>query len=257
MLQAVAERFRRCVRALVLPVLVLALIFAAPTSAFAADTDELLIIAVASGNTADVEFLLDDGVDVNHRLSNGATALVMASWNGHRKTVEALLARGAAINVQAETGETALFLASMNNHRDTVEVLLAEGAALDVQTNKGKTALSIASRKGYVEIVEALLARGAALDVQTNKTGATALIIASYQGHTQIVAALLAAGANTEVQTRIGKTAIDFSKNADIFNMLRRSPVPRDRDPSLRRCEPGGLETRHVWSCKTERTVLP
>jgi ankyrin repeat protein len=192
-LQAIAKIFRRFVRALVLPVVVLALIFAAPTNAFAADTDDLLSIAAASGNTADVEFLLDDGVDVNHRLSNGATALVMASWNGHRKTVEALLARGAAINVQAETGETALFLASMNNHRETVEVLLAKGAALDMQTNKG---------------------------------GATALIIASYQGHTQIVATLLAAGANTEVQLRNGKTAIDFSKNAAIFNMLRAAAKP-------------------------------
>ena len=72
----------------------------------------------------------------------------------------------------------------------------------------------------------ALVAEGAALDMQTNKGGATALIIASYQGHTQIVAALLAAGANTEVQLRNGKTAIDFSKNADILNMLRAAAKP-------------------------------
>ena len=66
MLQVFAERFRRCVRALVLPVVVLALIFAAPSGAFAAD-DSPLIEAAKSGDTAEVERLLAGGAEVDHQ----------------------------------------------------------------------------------------------------------------------------------------------------------------------------------------------
>ena len=133
MLQVLAERFRFCVRALVLPVVVLAVIFAAPFGAFAADADNPLIEAAYSGDTAELERLLAGGADVDHQKANGATALIIASHEGHGAFVEILLAKGAAVDVQLNDGRTALIMASYNGHGAIVDALLAKGAAVDVQ----------------------------------------------------------------------------------------------------------------------------
>ena len=101
MLQAFGKTFRRCVRALVLPVVVLALIFAAPTGAFAVGADGQLIEAANSGDATAVERLLAGGADIDHRSAEGATALMFASQKGHDAIVEALLGKDAALDVQA------------------------------------------------------------------------------------------------------------------------------------------------------------
>ncbi len=101
MLQAFAEKFRRCVRALVLPVVVLAVIFAAagcdkdaaevtPHPYFGdASANSPLINAAYSGDTAEVGRLLAGGADVNYQQTEGATALILASQEGHGVIVEA------------------------------------------------------------------------------------------------------------------------------------------------------------------------
>ena len=93
MLQAVAEKFRRCVRALVLPVVVFAAIFAAPIGGFAAEVDSQFLAAAVSGDTAKVERLLAGGADINYKDSDGIIALIYASFNDHRATIARPLKR--------------------------------------------------------------------------------------------------------------------------------------------------------------------
>ena len=107
MLQVSAEKIRQWVRALVFPVVVLAVIFATPIGAFAADADNPLIKAAYSGDTAELERLLAGGADVDHQKANGATALIIASHKGHGAFVEKLLAKGAAVDVQTNDGFSA------------------------------------------------------------------------------------------------------------------------------------------------------
>ncbi len=144
MLQAFAEKCRRWIRALVLPVAVLALMFAAPTGAFAAGIDIQFIEAAESGDTAEVERLLAGGADVDHRIADGATALIMASQNGHSAAIEVLLAKGAALDVQRKDGATALFMASQKGHGTIIDALLAKGANTELQIKDGRTAQDFA-----------------------------------------------------------------------------------------------------------------
>ena len=58
-----------------------------------------------------MEWLLDQGVNVNVKSSIGATALMYAASRGKKDTVRLLLARGADANAQNNVGKTALTLA--------------------------------------------------------------------------------------------------------------------------------------------------
>jgi ankyrin repeat protein len=56
---------------------------------------DALYAAARNGHREVVEYLLDQGADVNARGVFGATALQWAAFNGHTGVVELLLARGA------------------------------------------------------------------------------------------------------------------------------------------------------------------
>ncbi len=72
--------------------------------------------------------LLAAGADVNARLSNGATALMLASQIGHTGVAQTLLAAKADVNATAGNGATALMLASRYRHQDVVKLLKDAGA---------------------------------------------------------------------------------------------------------------------------------
>src|SRR5690554_1923707 len=55
--------------------------------------------------------LLDAGVPVNMRTSDGKSLLMLAAGNGHADTVQLLLEKGANPELQDEEGNTALSLA--------------------------------------------------------------------------------------------------------------------------------------------------
>ena len=95
MLKVLAEKFRYCIRALVVTVGVLAVMLTATTGAFASNSDNLLIKSAFHGEIAEVERLLASGADIDHLDANGVTALFMASGIGHGSVVEELLRLGA------------------------------------------------------------------------------------------------------------------------------------------------------------------
>ena len=72
--------------------------------------------------------LLAAGADVDARLENGATALMLASQIGHVGVAPALIAGKADINAKAGNGATALMLASKYRHQNLVQLLKAAGA---------------------------------------------------------------------------------------------------------------------------------
>ena len=109
--------------------------------------------AARSGDTAKVQRLLDQGIDVNTGNANSGTALIWAARR-HTETVEFLLKRGADINATTENGTTALIQAVKWGNAECVKVLLAHGAIIDQRNSHGQNALYFAKRKGHPEIVQ-------------------------------------------------------------------------------------------------------
>ena len=89
--------------------------------------------ASAAGDIPQVLALLDQGVDLGARDSEGKTALGRAAFQGHKEMVELLLAQGLDANATGKYGKTALMAASSQGHPEVVKTLLANGAEVNAK----------------------------------------------------------------------------------------------------------------------------
>jgi len=127
----------------------------------------LLHMAAMEGTTEIVRLLLDRGVKVDLRTSEGATPLVYASLEGNTEVAKLLLDRGADVNNTAgfDGAGTPLMAAAKKGSLDTVKLLVERGA--DVNKGKGfwSNPLYFAADGGHRDVVIYLMKRGAQSDV--------------------------------------------------------------------------------------------
>ena len=125
------------------------------------------------GSPADLEKLLDRGIDSNSRTTAGTSILMMAAHDPEK--VRLLLDRGADVNARSQTGFTALMVAA--NHRgasQSVRLLLAHGAEIgsgDVKPLFNASAVSYAVLAGDTETLGLLVAKGADLRQKMSLAG--------------------------------------------------------------------------------------
>ncbi len=150
------------------------------------DKEKAIGTAVANGDTAKVESLLDEGVSPNSKTDDGKTLLMLAAYLGHTDIVKLLIEKGADVNAVDQDGKTALMYAAEKGNVEVGEILLKNGADPNIADNNGRTALMYASEKGYVDFAKLLLENGANLNA-VDKNGKTALQIAQDNNQTAMV----------------------------------------------------------------------
>jgi len=138
--------------------------------------DTPLHVAVRSGDSAMIRFLLDKGADVNARDEDGRTVLHMTD---DPKTVRLLLDRGA--NLDAKT-RPYLLRGAIDNH-ELLEMLLESTPQEELSGKLGESLLQRAAERNQTAAVKLLESRGTSLNV----------FAASILGRTERVAELLAA----------------------------------------------------------------
>ena len=78
-------------------------------------------------NTDVVKFLLEhsEGIELNARNNDGATAFMDACMEGHKDVVQLLLEHpeGIELNAKNDDGETALMIAYQSGHQDIVQLI--------------------------------------------------------------------------------------------------------------------------------------
>jgi ankyrin repeat protein len=177
--------------------------------------------AVVSGQSRVVQFLLDQGADVDLRNAAGQTLLHLAASSGHRAIAELLLQRGAAVDARDISGETALYRAAGRGYVAVAEVLLAADADANARAGDGRTPLHRAVGHGQLRLVSLLLEHGADPGAMA-ADARTPLMVAGMNRHREaIVRQLLAAGANPNVEDEQGRTALSYAVEKDELETVR------------------------------------
>lgn len=158
-------------------------------------TADSLTAYSSQGDLATVKLLLDAGVDVNAKNSDGSNALVAASWAGKQEVVAHLLDVKADANLVASGQLAALSAAVGQKHESVALLLLERGAKPNVTDPVGSTPLMEAAWQGNLNIVKNLMAKGADVNRKRDKDGFTALRAAVANNKPDIVQALKNAGA--------------------------------------------------------------
>ncbi|KAF3113826.1 hypothetical protein TWF706_009196 [Orbilia oligospora] len=169
------------------------------------DTDHVTPIYYAS--FGGLLFAVKDLISKGHSIDGGGqdygNALQAAAAGGHEEIVEFLLNQGADVNAQdASHYGNALNAASIEGHFNIVKSLLKQGADVSAQCGDCDCALRAASLGGHVEIVKLLLDHGADPNVEDESEFGSILAVASLEGNENIVRILLHYGANVNAQDK-------------------------------------------------------
>jgi ankyrin repeat protein len=175
-----------------------------------------LLQATSKGNLDAVKALLDGGVDPNHALEGGITALHVASGEKYLEIAKLLLEKGADPNCRQAANATPLHIAAtVPGGLEIVKLLVANKAEIDPKDRRGQTPLIGAASNGFLEVVEFLLDSGADVNVKS-KDGATPLHAAVYAKHKEAAAVLLARGASVNVGDATKNTPLHYAaRNCD------------------------------------------
>ena len=178
-----------------------------------------LMRAAESGDLKLVRTLLDQGANVNAKVTaGGPTALMLASAAGQLRVVKALLQAGADPNVKAASfhgGEFSPLISALDRcNKDwerLLDAIIAAGGEVNPKGPFSRSPLMYAVEKKDVVLVKALLARGADVNLKS-EIGITPLMTATVSSGPSIavVKLLLAAGADAKARSKNGQTALSL-----------------------------------------------
>jgi ankyrin repeat protein len=189
---------------------------------FAANaTDARLVEAARNRDVAAVRALLKQGVDVNSRYPDGATALHWAAHWSDLETADLLIGAGADVNATDDLGVMPLALACQVGDAAMAQRLLTAGANPNVALHAGETPLMLAARSDSLDAVKALLARGANVNARETTQGQTALMWAAAEKHADVVRALIEVGADVNARSNGHYTPLLFSARSNDVESAR------------------------------------
>lgn len=209
-----------------------------------------LIAAVEAGHLSVVQWLLENGADVNasnvyHETAlnvaavrttsteiintllsqegirpdladtAGRTPLFSACWKGHTEMVKRLVVRkDVDVNRQNEKGAGPLIAAITKGHLDILDILFSEVFSrlnLNSYLEDGRTALMLAARAGHESILQRLTGLPGTDLAKEDFQGRQALVYAVLGQSSACVEALITAGANVNHQDKNGNTALTIA----------------------------------------------
>ena len=186
---------------------------------------------------AEVEKLIENGVDVNTKSEYGDTALMKAAEYGHTKILKRLIENGADLNVKDRFGSTALMEAARRGCAEAVEDLIDHGADMNAKNDLGETVLMYATEGGHITTAQLLIDHGAEVNAKDNIGQNVLMHAASYPyeieinhlknwgdlsnrdiasliererkaSHTEVVQFLIDSGADLNMKTNYGITPL-------------------------------------------------
>ena len=200
-----------------------------------------VIDATRTGDLPVLRALITQGVDIDARQGDGATALHYAAHRNDLEAARLLIAAGATVGATNDLSATPLWIAARNGSAGMASLLLDAGADPNVALQMGETPLMTASRSGDLETVTLLLDHGAAVNAAEHERQQTPLMWAAAQSHSRIVRALITHGANIHARTAIWNQLENTAGNTNPIGNFRMTHG--GSSPLLFAARQGDLET--------------
>jgi hypothetical protein len=175
---------------------------------------DTLLDAVQRQNTPLVEELMaallqNPRIQVDRRLYNDSTLLMMAADTGATTALRALLARGADATMRNADDMSVIMFAISHNHGEAVTILADAGVDVNGGDNADRL-IVYAANNNAPAAVQALVDAGADINYQ-KRNGVTALSAAAEAGYLDVCRVLVRAGANVKTRDRDGDTPLSMA----------------------------------------------
>ena len=156
----------------------------------------LLHSAVEYNREDVVDFLIEEGAQVNHPDKHGLQPLHLACMRGNLHCVKSLIASGARVDCMDFQGYQPMHSLGIREAVDNIhnlpailDAILVAGSSIDNKTARDQTLLQLACQNCKPNVLEAALLYGSSRD--PSKTGPTPLRVACQEGNSAIVKMLL------------------------------------------------------------------
>ncbi|XHG03913.1 hypothetical protein AWENTII_007199 [Aspergillus wentii] len=185
------------------------------------DSRTLLSYAVEGGCVRLAKHLLDNGIDLELRDTQGRTALSYVAGRGSRELTDLLLQRGAQVDSKDEDNRGPLSWAAVDGNLYVILCLVNAGAEIDGKSIVDqRTPLYYAASNGSVGAVGQLLEHGANGHYKSID-GSTPLCSAAQRGHLDVVQLLLDNGAQADERTNQGRSLLSLAAEGGHLSVVR------------------------------------
>jgi ankyrin repeat protein/L-ascorbate metabolism protein UlaG (beta-lactamase superfamily) len=189
------------------------------------------IYAARMGNIEVIKFLASHGADLK-AANGGFTLLHDAIFSGRTEAVEYLLDQGLNVNGLGGEGPTPLILAVDVGNIPAALALVRRGADINAVDKNGISVFRYAVMKGATELVAQAIAKKSDISAADPRTGKTVLHEAALRGYSAMVGDLLKAGADKNAKDKGGRTALSYAlkygnqASADVLKKAGAADVP-------------------------------
>lgn len=172
-----------------------------------------------------VEYLVEQGADLNTKDIFDQTLVHAAAWNGDLKLVKFFFVKGLSLEEKDQKGNTPLLSAAKNNHLKVVKFLISEGADSAVQDNEGDNVFLIAAKNGYLKIIDFFAhdMKNKKIDLSTIKdaNNNTLLHLAAANDHIKLLKYLVYFhDFDLEAKNNDGNTPLDIALEMENNNLV-------------------------------------
>ena len=185
------------------------------------DSIFLLQRGLVIGDAELVQTLINIGVNVNTKFSDGLSALWVAAFTNNRDMIDVLAEGKANMNIKDKNGKTVLMWAVENDKKEVANTLITHGANINLMDNKKRTALLSAVIADKPRMVHMLVKNNAQIDLKDSE-GNSPLLVAASRGNIGLVKLFLEHGAFLNASDLFGNTPllISLHKNFDDITEL-------------------------------------